>query len=187
MTLALRKLDEEKLSEKDYERARKVCKALVTDEQRAEFGASRIAEQKEIIGELEEENKVLRMQIEGYNSLERECRNMQRRCIELESENLMLEKRLSLLTNEGVDAVPEDVIMQANEHNGPEDFSDDDLDGIEDAGLKRAIRENQEKMAALRKEIRSLIVGSNPGTTELRTKKAKQVKDGGYDYSEEIN
>jgi len=194
-------LDEEKLTEKDRERAQKVCMTLkiseggrsqtgLTDEQRAELGYDKIAEQQETIKELEAENEELKMQIASYNNLEKEYKNMQRRCIELESENLMLERRLSLLTSEGNEITREETIdsdVNGGVVDNVEHFSDNEFDGIEDEGLRKAIKENQEKMTALRKEIRSLIVQSNPGTTELRTKRqTRKLKDGGYDYSEEI-
>ncbi len=215
--LNLKKLDEEKVTDKDREAAKELCRGFnIYDETRAQtapairvrtikgFGdpgkntqaEETIAEQQEKINALTHENATLKTQLEKYKDLEKDHKAVVQRCRQLESENLMLKKRLEILTGKdsGVAVtLPVEVPGKSEpaEHINEKmaEISDDEeFEGVDDEGLKKAFKENREKMAALRKEIRMLIVEqSSPGMIALKgKKKRKEVKEGAYDYSEEI-
>ena len=196
--MTIKKLDNENILEKDRESAKRICNSLkitednkihtgslkssISDEKRAE-SHNRVIEQQKTISNLESENEEIRRQIEKYVVLEKEYKNMSKRCVELESENLMLERRVSLITEDNTSPI----IVDNNKAIELEEVSDDEFNDIEDEKLKKAFKENKVKMIALRKEIRSLVVQSTPSTTDIRTKEGiKRIKEGGYDYCEEI-
>jgi len=219
--LPIKKFDEEEITEKDRENTKEVCKSLkIFDETRAQTApAFRVRtirgkndknindapdeaylEQQKIIENLEEENKNLKEKLEKFNSLERDHKILLKRCGELESENILLKKRLEIITKSGT--IPEPMLEpEPKKIIEPEEIKDqikekvaeisDDEEFLdeEDEGLKKAFKENRAKMAALRKEIRQFIVQQgSPGMVALKSsgKRKKQLKNGAYDYSEEI-
>ncbi len=149
---------------------------------------------------LEAENRALKQKLDSMGEVERRCKAMTRRCMELEEENMMLKRRISFLIGpeDGKKASPEEEEKEEEketptagkeaDENMNGESGDEDLEGLEDEGIRRAMKDNRQKMGALRREVRLLVAQSSPGMTVVHAKKQRKKgsRPAEYDYSEDI-
>jgi len=202
-------LDGEKITKGDREIAKELCRSLniyddtrmqtaqvmrirkikgFIDTKKGEHTEELIIEQEERIKKLQEENSKLKEQLGKYKVLEKEAKGVRKRWFELESKRLLLRKRLEAFTKE--ESKETSINLKKKDDKEFErlaELSDDEYENIEDEGIRKAFKENREKMDVLKKEIRLFFAQSNPGLVDIRSKIHKKPKEGKYDYSEDIN
>lgn len=163
-----------------------------TEDKKGDHTDDLIEEQDKKIKELMEDNIKLKNQLKKCKEFENEVNRMRNRLFELESKNTMLKKRLKTYNNEPIkNIVTKDNTENINNNElktFPELSDEEDFEKIQDEGMRKAFKENKEKIDDLRKGVRLLFAKSTPGIVDIRKKKmGKEAKEGTYDYSENIN
>eukprot|EP00826_Nyctotherus_ovalis_P033293 TRINITY_DN2690_c0_g1_i11.p3 TRINITY_DN2690_c0_g1~~TRINITY_DN2690_c0_g1_i11.p3 ORF type:complete len:175 (+),score=79.55 TRINITY_DN2690_c0_g1_i11:971-1495(+) len=165
-----------------------------TEAKKADHSKERIAEQSEKISKLRKENGALKEQLEKCKALEREAKGVRKRWFELEAKKLLLRKRIEFFTREEDKTSSTTPVKGREERKDEMEFErlaqisdDEEFENVEDEGVRKAFKENREKMQALKKEIRLFFARSNPSIADIRSKVHRKSKEGKYDYAEEVN
>lgn len=165
-----------------------------TEAKKTERNKELIAEQSDRISKLRGENEVLKEQLEKCKALEREAKSVRKRWFELEAKKLLLKKRIEFFSKEEDKTSSTTPVKGREERKDEQEFErlaqvsdDEEFENVEDEGVRKAFKENREKMQALKKEIRLFFAQSNPSIADIRSKVHRKPKEGKYDYAEEIN